>query len=430
MLSLSLVRPKASTLLACTVVLAALAPATLHATLAGTAGVLFEIAPFVLGVALLQAAITSRRLAALGSRWPAPLTGKWASAVVALAGCGCVAGPFGGALSPAAAGLCWVAFGPLVAIARLVVALGLAAWTWRTRDPEHLPTPDPLRDLNAALPGAAAGTLVAALLAAHPAGFGAWPLAGGLGLLAGWLMPCTSGAIALAAALRHVLPAASAGILLSAGLMPRQRLDALRLGDGKAAAHVRCATESDQRSGCGGSAGSGPSTSHLALGGVGLACAWLVARGGAGFVHPRLVPLVAAGCVLALARLPFARRIRSASAALTVPAILLAALVFGSPIPSTFADATTLDGAYAGERVIFIGTAMRRNGATVLVRYAITCCRADAMPVALRLDRGLDVANGRWVRADGRLRTTASGLVLQAAATQEIAAPRDPFVYR
>ena len=294
--------------------------------------------------------------------------------------------------------------------------------------------PDPLRDLIAALPGAAGGTLLAGLLAAHPAGLEAWPLACGLGLLAGWLMPCTSGAIALAAALRHVVPAASAGILLSAGIIPRRwlgmglvpwRLFAawfMRLNSStqwrrhcRAAADNICAEiEGDHAADCGTSAGYGASTDRWALGGVGLACGWLVARGGAGFVHPRLVPLVAAGCVLALARLPLALRSRSISGVLVVPGVLLTALVFGSPVPSTSADETTLDGAYAGERVSFIGTATRRNGATVLVRYAITCCRADAMPVALRLDRvprrrKRSMGPRRWQFADDRVRPGSAG---------------------
>jgi uncharacterized membrane protein YcgQ (UPF0703/DUF1980 family) len=65
-----------------------------------------------------------------------------------------------------------------------------------------------------------------------------------------------------------------------------------------------------------------------------------------------------------------------------------------------------------------------------LVRYAITCCRADAAPVVVRLDRAPRFATGSWLRVDGRIESIGGNLRLIADSAQGIAPPTDPFIYR
>ena len=116
------------------------------------------------------------------------------------------------------------------------------------------------------------------------------------------------------------------------------------------------------------------------------------------------------------------------------PEGLVAAIVAAMPVdivPDARAEATRLDDAYAGERLAFIGTARRTGNGTTLARLAITCCRLDASPIAVRLDRAVAFRDGTWIDARGVLVRSESGpLVLHADAIRPIAAPADPFVYR
>jgi uncharacterized membrane protein YcgQ (UPF0703/DUF1980 family) len=106
-------------------------------------------------------------------------------------------------------------------------------------------------------------------------------------------------------------------------------------------------------------------------------------------------------------------------------------LASGSPSPPLPAiDATNVSDAFAGQHVRFVGIAHAEGEATTLVRFAITCCRADAAPVGLRLDRRLPVAEGSWVQADGRLFVGTRGLTLRVRQAHTVPAPADPFVYR
>ncbi len=70
------------------------------------------------------------------------------------------------------------------------------------------------------------------------------------------------------------------------------------------------------------------------------------------------------------------------------------------------------------------------GGATTLVRYAITCCRADATPVGIRLDRPIDRPDGTWIEADGVVAADARGLLLSVRTAREVSVPADPFLYR
>jgi uncharacterized membrane protein YcgQ (UPF0703/DUF1980 family) len=117
---------------------------------------------------------------------------------------------------------------------------------------------------------------------------------------------------------------------------------------------------------------------------------------------------------------------------LIAPALLLGVLVAGSPTPGLpHADATTLGDAYAGQPLRFCGMTRRdASGATMLVRYAITCCRADATPVAIRLDRPIDRPDGTWLEADGVVTTDTRGILLRVRKSRVVTTPADPFLYR
>ena len=162
---------------------------------------------------------------------------------------------------------------------------------------------------------------------------------------------------------------------------------------------------------------------------VAAGCALLALRGGAGLVSPRLVPAVAAAVPLALLCALRPRR-TVAPCAWFVPAALLAALALGSPPPPYFATETTLGDAFPGERISFTGAAHRSGRSTVLQRYAITCCRADAAPVALRTHQLLPVADGSWLEACGEIVAEPSGPALFVERWRTLEPPRDPFLYR
>jgi len=411
-------RPKASTTLALLTLIACGAPAILPATLAGAAGLLFEALPFVLAAALVERA-------AQRARPPVRALAGWA---LRLAGCGC--GRPAGALGLPALGLCWLAFGPWAAFARAGAALLVVvvprcallsggACRPRYREAEAADAcpaarvPDSgavaaLADLALpALIGALAGTLAPSLSAHAP-----WPIAVALGAGLGAIMPCVAGSVAIAAALKGVEPALAAGILATAGIVALGRSGP---------------DEADRR------AGDDPAI----LGALSVACAWLVARHGAALEHPRLLPLIGAaaiGCAwLALAtRPPDERRGGPSLARWIVPALLLGVLFAGSPTPGVpRADATTLGDAYAGQPLRFCGMTKRdAGGTTTLVRYAITCCRADATPVGIRLDRTVDRPDGTWIESDGVVASDARGIYLHVQTLEVVNAPADPFVYR
>ncbi|MBD5604232.1 MAG: hypothetical protein IAI48_03975, partial [Candidatus Eremiobacteraeota bacterium] len=157
----------------------------------------------------------------------------------------------------------------------------------------------------------------------------------------------------------------------------------------------------------------------------------LALRGPSGLVHPRLLPLVALGAVATTLRAARTPRTAGGFRGTGVPALMLAALVAGSPPPAYTATETTVAGGFAGETVAFTGTARRGDrGTTRLVRYAITCCRIDATAVALPLDRRLRVRDGSWIAITGIFVARGDGLVLRVDAWRALAPPPDPFVYR
>lgn len=109
--------------------------------------------------------------------------------------------------------------------------------------------------------------------------------------------------------------------------------------------------------------------------------------------------------------------------------MLLGSLV-GAPPPEYHATETTLTNLFAGEHVTFTGALSRDANASAIVRYAITCCRADAAPVVLRLDRSVPYPAGTWLRVDGTIESAGDNLCLVPQRVARIAAPADPFIYR
>lgn len=85
---------------------------------------------------------------------------------------------------------------------------------------------------------------------------------------------------------------------------------------------------------------------------------------------------------------------------------------------------------FAGERLTFTGALDREGSSSAVVRYAITCCRADAAPVAVRIDRAPPYPNGTWLRVEGRVAQNAGNLRLVTEHAERVAPPADPFLYR
>jgi hypothetical protein len=369
---------------------AALPPWLLHQALAATAGTLFEAAPFVLAVSLAPGAFVRRLAALLGC------------------GCGSAAGP--AALSLPAAALCWTVFGPDVALVRFGAAAALHAFGRRS---ENLHAePDVLGQLLSIAVPAFALALATTLLGIGtglrwPAGLPAPVALGvqfGAGFAAGTFAPCSTAAVALAAMLRGPSPFAAAGMLASAGIVPVRRPSMLPKANGTREASL-----------------------SIAL--VGLACAALAVRGGSGLVNPRLVPLLWLALPAALAGLR-TRPVTRTRFGVVAPLLMAAALVLGSPVPQTRAPASTLDDVYPGEAIAFLGRATYLRRRTTLVRYAITCCRADATAIVVPTTIPFRFANGAWLRVRGTIAEDGQGAIVRVTSWQRVRAPADPFTYR
>ena len=365
--------------LAAVAALALLPAETSRGVLAAAASALYEAVPF-----LALTAVLSRIVPA------------WA---VAFAGCGCTLGPSARSV-PAAVALA-LSFGPGVALARVAAAVAVAGGARRLRPADacgHVASP--ASDLAALVPAAlAAGVLQQAVtfdLHGLPPGiqFVAGALAGALAA------PCALGTGALAATLHRSAPAAAAGLLCTAGV-----LDA------------RVFVRPGQRSG------------HDALA-YGMLATALLAVGihrGNGLVHP-IIAVALLPCAAACAALAYRYRRQALRAARVAPALMLAGAFAGAPAPQYRATETTMNGLFAGERLTFTGALS--NG-DVVARYAITCCRVDAAPIAVRLSRRLPYGEGTWLCVDGAIVTEPDGsLRLEPTAVRRVNPPADPFVYR
>jgi hypothetical protein len=360
-----------------------LSPESLRSAVATSASALFEAAPF-----LLAGIVAARFL-----RHPH---------AVAYLGCGCAAGPSARSLPATAA--TWLLFGPLVAVARFAAAIVVARLLRRDSRSGCPHASNWLGEFTTLLPSALlAGAATQVAAAIDPAKLS--PL---LGAAAGALLgftaaPCGLGAIAVAGALRAQAPIAAAAFLCVAGIIDLRAL----------------------------SPGTHSKNGHDALSYLLLIAAFAIValRRGDALVNPAIAPLLAA-CAAAALIGAIAYRREQTAVLRWAPVLMLIGAVAGAPPPQYRATETTLTDLFAGERLTFTG-ALTRNGAeSALVRYAITCCRADAAPVVVRLERPPRYAAGSWLRVDGRIESAGGDLRLVAGSTQRIAPPADPFIYR
>jgi hypothetical protein len=362
-------------------------PDTLRGALATSASALFEATPWALaGIA--AAHLLRRRAHAF-----------------AYLGCGCGRGPSARSLPAAAA--TWLLFGPIVALLRVLAASAVAYALERnhrcagqTQTPTHL-----LAELAAVFPAALlAGAAIQLFAGVDPARMP--PLAQ---MIAGALLgfsaaPCGLGAVTLAGALHARAPLAAAAFLCVAGILD---LRALRIA-----------------------------RSHKAMQHDGLAYALLAAalgvvalRRGDALVHPAIAAALGFCAIVTLAAAFRYRRCTSPVARLA-PGLMLIGALAGAPAPQYTATETTLADLFPGERLVFTGALSRDGRYDALVRYAITCCRADAAPVAVRLDRALPYAAGTWLRVDGAIARANDELRLHPQRVERVAPPSDPFIYR
>jgi hypothetical protein len=141
------------------------------------------------------------------------------------------------------------------------------------------------------------------------------------------------------------------------------------------------------------------------------------------------VPLLWLALPASLAALRL-RPVTRARFAFLPPLLMLATLALGSPEPRTPLPAATLDDAYPGEAVAFLGRTTRARQRTTLVRYAITCCRADATAIVVPTTLQARFEDGTWLRIDGRIVEEPQGPVVRVTSWARVPAPADPFTYR
>ena len=362
--------------------IAVLPPETVREVVATASATLFESTPFIL------AATLARRCARVRLALP-------------LLGCGCGGGPAARSLPAAAA--TWLAFGPWVALARWLAAMAVGRLVDRGGC-GHAEAGSALDALAGLVPYALVAGLAAHVLALVGADLPSGPAGIAVGAAAGFaLAPCGLGVVGIAGALRAAAPATALGFLCVAGIADARSF---------ARSHGRTATHDG-----------------TAYGLLAIACAVAAARDGAALVHPRF-SLALAGCAIGLAALAWRHRSHRALRTALAPALMCAALILGAPAPAYRATATALGDAFAGEPLAFEGVVVRRDGATALVRYAITCCRADAAPVVVRLANGIEARDGTWLAARGTLVQRSGELRLRVDLAEPLAPPADPFLYR
>jgi hypothetical protein len=353
--------------------------------LATSASALFEATPFVL------AGIVAARVLRL------PHAG-------AFLGCGCAAGPSARSLPAAAA--TWLVFGPTVAATRFAAASLVAATMHRNRKPSGCASRSSslIEELTALLAPALVAGMCMQLAAAFDLGRLAPPVsAAGGALLAFATAPCGIGAVAVAAALRARAPHAAAAFLCVAGIVD---LRAITRRPHAAAGHDALA--------------------YLLLS---AALATAALRRGDALVHPAMAPILGA-CAVAATIGALLNRRQQAPAQRYAPAVMLVGALVGAPPPQYHATQTTLRDLFPGEQLSFTGTLTRDRTTSALVRYAITCCRADATPVVVRLEVAPPYAAGSWLHADGSIEKRSGDLRLVARHVERVAAPYDPFIYR
>jgi hypothetical protein len=369
-------------------VAAAVPPGLLFGALATAASALFEATPFAL------AGIVLGRLAPRAN-------------AAAFFGCGCGRGPSARSIPALAA--TWIVFGPFVAIARFLAAV-LVAHVTRSRS-QHGGADDALHgrphllgELAALLPSAIVAGAVGQLQIFGSASH-FWPFAqAASGALLGFAAsPCGIGAAAVGGALYQRSPLAAAAFLCVAGIVD-----------------LRAIARRPHRE---------PEPDAFAFALLALALAIVGWRRGGTLVHPSLaMALLACAAACGTTALRYGRR--HDRRCLPAPALMLAGAFAAVPPPAYHATETTLADAFPGERLTFTGTLVRTPRSAALVRYAMTCCRADASPVVVRLSAAPAFDDGTWLRADGSVAIIDGATQLVARRIDRIAPPADPFTYR
>jgi hypothetical protein len=372
---------RALLLLAASVAAATLDPIAAHNALASGASVLLELLPYLAATAMLRGALGGRLRGAM-----------------AFAGCGCARGPSARSI-PAAVALALV-FGPVAAVARVAAACAVARFL--RRDHAHDHGFSPLCELTALAPSALGAAAIVTIVPRLALQIHTPFAAAGAGLLLGaFASPCALGNVAVAASLRIHMPPAAAAYLCVAGIADAN------VWFWRAARAVR----------------------HDGFAYVLLAVACALAARSSGLLHPHVALALAPTAAFFLMCAWNYRKEHDARLR-WLPAALIAALVMGAPAPVYTATETTLTDVFPGERLDFTGVVVPSRTGTSLVRYAITCCRADAQPVAIRLSRQLSAPPDAWVHARGVIERRHNALVLDPTSVQLVPPPADPFVYR
>jgi hypothetical protein len=373
---------------------AMLVPAeTLRSALATASSTLFEATPFLLAGMVLARVVR-------------------APTAMAYLGCGCGGGPSARSLPAAAA--TWMVFGPAVALARFGAAAATSLLLLRRirhadcdrheGGQTHEP-PAVLGELASLLPAALLSGAAMQLFASFDARHASAVLQTVAGGLFGFVCaPCALGSIALAGALHARAPLSATSFLCVSGVVDLRAF----------ARHRACGSARHDA---------------LAYAVLTAACAIVAVRRGDALVHPVIAVALAACAVLALG-LAVAHRKRQSPGARVAPVLMLAGALIAAPPPVYRATETTLADLFPGERLSFTGVLVHDGAHDALVRYAITCCRADASPVAIRLDRTPPYGAGTWLRADGIVAAGDGGMRLNARKIVRVAPPSDPFVYR
>ncbi|HEY1653835.1 MAG TPA: hypothetical protein VGF86_01840 [Candidatus Tumulicola sp.] len=243
-----------------------------------------------------------------------------AGPLLAYAGCGCGGGPSARSLPAAAA--TWLVFGPGIAIARWLAAIGVALLLARRRRGLDgcracVAFASLLNELSALLPAAVgAGIAVTLTALTDPRVLPAPALAAG-GMLLGFAgAPCALGAVALAVALHARAPLAAGAFLCVAGIV-----------DARALAR-RPAT-----------AAGGHDAFAYGLLAIGLGI--VAARHGGALVHPVMTAALALAAAVALF-LGVRHRRRRDPRVRFAPAIMLLGAVLATPPPPYRATETTM----------------------------------------------------------------------------------------
>lgn len=359
---------------------------------------------FARGVLAVAAATLIEAVPLFALALTTPRSGPW-RCLAWLLSCGCGFGPSARSLPATAAA--WLAFGPAVALARLAAAHAVARWVPGTNAsgfPACRSTSPVLEGLRLLLPAAFAAGTAAQLVALAPPATLAAPAQLIAGALFGFFAaPCGLGAIAVAVALRVRAPLAAGAFLCVAGI-----------ADARAFARAH---------------GIDVAPDPLAYLLLSAALGFVAWRHGAGLVHPMLAYVAAVGALATFLAAVVHRR-RCDGSARWAPAFALAGALIAVPPPQYRATETTASDLFAGQRLRFSGVLSRDGAHAALVRYAITCCRADAAPVAVRLSATPRFSTGTWLRAEGVVESRHGALQLHASAIRAAAPPADPFLYR